>query len=180
MEKKGFVGMFVVWFIVLLIIITVVPKIGEVILEQKITKNIVLSQTVDVNKDQIFEIMADPKQYPNVLPSTFLEIKIINQTNNVIFAEETISERGIETKMLVKHEIFPFEKHVIEILDGYAKDTKIIISYDEMDSKTNISSDIFLNTSGPLMIIVPFMSQSNFESAYSSVIQAFEDYTKLQ
>ena len=100
MEKKGFVAMFVVWLIVLLVIITVVPKIGDVILNQKITKNIVLSQTVDVNKEQIFEIMADPKQYPNVLPSTFLEIKIINILGQEIFREALKQFSGIYKKVL--------------------------------------------------------------------------------
>ena len=90
----------------------------------EIDKQIKLTKLVDVDKENIFEIMSSPELYPKVLPEIVVEVKIINQTGNVIFAEETISELGLRKKMLVKHELFPFNKHIIEILDGDANGTK--------------------------------------------------------
>jgi len=174
---KQRIGIIITIFLVVIVIgIFVTIVISDGLFHQQFSHNLILQRTSEVNRDKIFEIMADVKQYPNVLPHNVSEIRIINQTNNVIFAEETISELGIDVKLLVKHELFPPEQHIIEIMDGATKNTKIIIEFIETDSKTIITSDISLKASGPLIAIFIFMDQSNFESAYDTVIQAFEDY----
>jgi len=142
----------------------------------EIDKQIKLTKLVDVDKENIFEIMSSPELYPKVLPEIVVEVKIINQTGNVIFAEETISELGLRKKMLVKHELFPFDKHIIEILDGDANGTKVVILFSEVDSKTTISSDLHLKVSGPLVPFLGLIHQGNFERAYVTVINAFVKY----
>jgi len=139
----------------------------------EIDKQIKLTKLVDVDKENIFEIMSSPELYPKVLPEIVVEVKIINQTGNVIFAEETISQLGLKSKIFVKHELFPPEKQIIEILEGDAKGTKIIMLFSEDNSQTVISSDIDLKISGPVSVLVRFMNESNFESAYSTIIGAF-------
>jgi len=176
LKGKQFViiGSILILVIVIGIIIAVGINFEELIL-QEFTFNLHFTRSSDVDREKIFEIMSDVKQYPNILPRNIHEVKIINRTDNVIFAEETISERGIKVKLLVKHEIFPPERHEIEIIGGYANGTKIVLFY-ENDSKTTISSDILIKATGPLAAIILFMGPNNFESAYNTVIQAFEDY----
>jgi len=159
-------------------IIIVFAIIFNIIGPREISHDISLTQTVSVEKENIFKIIASPELYPQVLPQNILEVDIINQTENVIFAEETISQRGIGTKILVKHELFPFNKHIIEILDGDAKGSKIVMTFSEIDSKTTISSDLHLKVSGPSAYLFDFMNQSNFGSAYNTVIDAFVYYLK--
>ena len=174
-RKQLIISSILILVIVIGIIITVGINYEELIL-QEFTLNLHFTRTSNVDREKIFEIMSDVKQYPNILPQNIHEVKIINRTDNVIFAEETISERGIEVKLLVKHEIFPPERHEIEIIGGYANGTKIVLFY-ENDSKTTISSDILIKATGPLIAIILFMGPNNFESAYNTVIQAFEEYT---
>ncbi len=142
----------------------------------EIEKQIKLTKFVNVDKDNIFEIISSPESYPKVLPEIVVEVKIINQTGNVIFAEETISQLGLKSKMFVKHELFPPEMQIIEILDGDAKGTKIIMLFSEDNSKTVISSDIDLKISGPVSLPIRLVTERNFESAYSTVIDAFVLY----
>ena len=142
------------------------------------SRDISLRQTVSVEKENIFKIIASPELYPQVLPQNILEVDIINQTQNVIFAEETITGKGFGTKILVKHELFPPEKHVIEILDGYAKGSKIVMKFSEIDSKTRISSELHLKVSGPLAFLFDFMYPEIFKSAHHTVIDAFVEYLK--
>jgi len=156
-------------FFILIILVSIEDKPFSL----EIDKQIKLTKLVDVDKENIFEIMSSPESYPKVLPEIFVEVKIINQTGNVIFAEETISKLGLKSKMFVKHELFPPEKQIIEILEGDAKGTKIIMLFSEDNSQTVISSDIDLKISGPVSVLVRFMNEGNFESAYSTIIGAF-------
>ena len=172
-KRNGKIILILVVVIIIGIIIAISMNMG--LFNQKFSKHMVLTQISDKNREDIFEAMVDVENYPFVLPQNISEVKIINQTNNVIFAEETVSEFGVKIKLLVKHEIFQPKEHIIEILDGYAKGTKIIITFSEIDSKTTISSDVSLITSGPVNSIIFLMGQSHFESAYASIIRAFED-----
>ncbi len=164
--------------IVFAIILIIVGLLGYDLFKPESSRDFSLTQTVSVERENIFEIIASPEQYPQVLPQNILKVDIINQTENVIFAEETISEQGIRTKILVKHELFPFNKHIIEILDGDAKGSKIVMTFSEIDSKTTISSDLHLKVSGPLVPLFDLLKQSNFESVYGTVIDAFVEYLK--
>ena len=175
-RKKKFLVLSSIIIIVFVIIFTIVGPEYD-FFKREISRDFSLTQTVSVERENIFEIIASPEQYLQVLPQTFLEVHIINQTENVIFAEETISYGGIETKILVKHELFPFNKHIIEILDGDVKGSKLVMMFSEIDSKTTISSDFHLKTSG-LLAYFPFMNQSNLQSAYGTAIDTFVEYLK--
>jgi len=176
-RTKKFVVLPSIIIIVFLIIFNIVGPDDD-LFKQEISRDIFLTQTVSVERENIFKIMASPEQYPQVLPQNVLEVNIINQTENVIFAEETITELGVKEKLLVKHEIFPPEKHVIEILDGFANGTKMIITFSKIDSKTTISSDINIKMSGRGVGLIAFMQQWNFDNAYRTVIDAFVEYLK--
>ena len=90
------------------------------------SNELTITRIVEVEREKYFKIMADVKNYPVVLPGNIESIKIIEETDSTIIAEEIIFEQGIRTTLLVKHTFVPYEKHTIEILDGDAKGTKII------------------------------------------------------
>jgi len=175
MNKKR-LGVIVSVVIILIFIIVNASSINEDLFLQKSSRDFVFTKTVNVDKERIFRLMADIEQYPNIIPKNVREVKIINQSGNVIFAEETISELGVEVKILAKHTIFPYDKHVIEIFDGSANGTKIVVEFLEEELKTTIKSDIKLITSGPLSILTQYMKYNNFESVYNTVIRAFVNY----
>jgi len=115
-------------------------------------EQLTISKTADVDRKKLFDVMTDVENYPKVLPRNIISIKIIEKSDSQIIAEEEMIESGIRTKLLIKHEIYPYEKHIIEVLDGDAKGTIIIQSFSG-DEKTTIDTEIKLKLHG---LLTPF------------------------
>jgi hypothetical protein len=82
-------------------------------------------KVVDVNQEEAFLIMTDVKNYPKMLPKNIISVNIINQIDNKILAEYEVVELGIRTKLLVNHMMYPYDKHIVEVMEGDAKGTKL-------------------------------------------------------
>jgi hypothetical protein len=136
------------------------------------------NQLIDVKKEIIFNEMTNIEYFPNVLPQNVINVIILNKTDNVIIAEETLSEAGINITLLVKHTINPYNEHIIEILDGDAKGTTIIQSFEEIDAQTNLNTTVHLEVKGILSLIA-YLPESNFIHAIHTVNSHFANYTKL-
>ena len=85
-----------------------------------------ITKIVDVNQEEAFLIMTDVKNYPKILPRNIISVNIINQIDNSVLAEYEVIEHGIHTKLLANHTMYPYDKHIIEVMDGDAKGTKLI------------------------------------------------------
>ena len=134
-----------------------------------------MTRIVDVEREKLFKIMADVKNYPEILPKNIISVKIIEETDSSIIAEETIIEQGIRVTLLVKHTFVPYEKHTIEILDGDAKASEIIANFTESDdNKTEIQVETNLKLDG---ILAPFgfLALGNINSAMDTIISTFAD-----
>lgn len=151
-------------------------NIGNTLLPLYGITNDTFVKTVNIKKENIFNTIANITNYPKILPEHFVSAKIINQTNNTIYAEEEVVEMGIKTKMLVKHVIFPYDKHVLEIVNGDANGTKITEVFEGNDSITKITTSVNLHLHG---ILSPFglIPKSNLEHAMDTIITSFVDYT---
>jgi len=177
-SNKFLITYFVVFFTVWILFLAYTNyTIGNYILPDKIEKNFEFSKISKINQEKIFVAMENPENYPKVFQTNVLSVKIINQTNNEIIAEEEISEAGIRTKILVKHVIFPYEKHSIEILDVDAQGTTITVNFESLDSTTIINTKIKMKLKG-ILLPFGFLPQNNIQSAWNSVISGFEDYVE--
>jgi len=132
----------------------------------------------NIPKEEIFNALTDVQNYPKILPKNILSIKIIDITNSTIIAEEELFERGLKTKFLVKHIIYPYEKHIIEIIDGDAKGTILTQTFVQNNSSTIILNEIKLNLQGKFL---PFslIPKANLIHALDSTITQFENYVKI-
>ena len=81
------------------------------------------SKTIDVDKEIIFNIFADFKNYPRILPNNILSINNISEKQSVY--EISLVERGIKTKLIVEHTTELYHKQVIKVIDGDAQGTTI-------------------------------------------------------
>jgi len=144
------------------------------------TKNFQLYNVVKVDRQEIFMIMSNIENYPNVFPDNIKSVKIINQTNNLIIAEEKITERGLDVSVLVQHTIIPYDTHTIEILNGPLDNTKIILTYNDIEGGTEIKTDVELRSWGILNLFFDKKYESNYEHAMNTVISTFEEYAKNQ
>ena len=143
----------------------------------KSVDKIIVTKTIDIDREKIFKIMADVKNYPHVLPKNIISTTILEQNDSSIVAEEEIIEIGIKVKLLVKHTIIPYEKQIIEILDGDAKGTKIIATFEDVENSTKITTDVDFKLHG-LLSPFKFLAKGNIESAMNTIILAFADYAK--
>ena len=150
-------------------IIDLWPKIEE-------THNFDHTKIVNVNKKTIFNVLTDVEGYTKVLPNNVLSVKIINKTNNLIYAEEKVGMYKIGLTVQVKHTLKPYDEHIVEILDGDARGTIIIQTFNEINNTaTEINTLIKPNFH---IILVPLNHLPLSEKIHlvDVVINKFEDY----
>ena len=146
------------------------------IYNDSVVKLLHFSET-DLDKKLVFETFTDVENYPKIFPKNIISIKIINQTDTKIIAEEVIMEKGIRAKFLVQHEIEPYSLHRIKILEGDAKNTTITQYFGNPMSGTGtgIETEIELRFSGILspLVLVP---KNNMIHAGDTITNTFLDY----
>ena len=151
-----------------------------------------ITKIVDVNQEEAFLIMADIKNYPNILPRNIISVNIINQTDNNVLAEYEVVEHGIRAKLLVSHTMYPYDKHIVEVMDGDAKGTKLMQDFttinteieklpecdQSFDGCTKIDSRVELNLKG-LLSPFSYLHKGNLDHASDTVISSFTNYMQL-
>ena len=148
----------------------------ELILPKK-TTDFEIIRFVDVPHNQIFDVMANIENFPNVIPKNIINVNITSNTKGVIIAEEEFSEAGIKTKLIVKHTITPYNEHIIEIIEGDAKGTTITQSFESVGTQTKLSTNVHLNLNGVTSIIA-FLPESNLKHAVNTIISHFVKYSE--
>jgi len=161
-------------------IIIITNSFGELeslsIFPEPVTE-IAFQKTVNVETIRLFNLVYSVEKYPIILPRNVISVKIIEQSDNFIIAEEELIELGIKTKFLVKHTIIPHEKQIIEVLDGYAKGTIIEIQFDKIESSTILNIKGKINFEGILKPFL-FIPKNNFIHAINTIIDNFVLYDK--
>ncbi len=141
-------------------------------------KEIDFTKKVDLQYKKAYDVMTDVVNYPKILPKNILHVNIINQTENSIFAEEEISELGIRSTFLVRHNFIPYEIHTIEIMTGDTKGTIITQLFLENGTSTIIKNNIKLNLKG-IFYPLGLIPKNNLEHAMDSAITSFVNYAKF-
>ena len=153
-------------------------QIGNPLLPEETVTRVSFVKVVDVNKEKIFNLMASIEDYPKILPKNYVSVSIINRTDNTVYAEEEVTERGIKTKLLVKHTIIPYEKHILEVIDGDARGTIITVVFEETGSSTKLITDAEIILHGSL-VSFSFIAPYNLEHAMDTAITGFVEYAKM-
>jgi len=134
--------------------------------------------TFNVDKEIIFNVMANVENYHKILPKNVISVKIVEEETNVIIAEQILIEKGLKVKVLAKHTLTPYNKHTIEILDGDAKGTKIIQTFIEDNGLTKISTEVELKLKGILKPLY-FLPKNNFVHALDTINSNFVQYAEM-
>ena len=151
-----------------------------------------ITKIVDVNQEEAFLIMTDIKNYPKILPKNIISVNIINQIDNNVLVEYEVIEHGIRTKLLASHMIYPYDKHIVEVMDGDAKGTKLTQDFtiinteieklpecdQTFDECTKIDSRVELNLKG-LLSPFSYLPKRNLDHASDTVITSFTNYMQL-
>ena len=134
--------------------------------------------TFNVEKEIIFNIMANVGNYPKILPQNIISVEIIEEEDNVIMAKEVLMERGIKITILAKHTLTPYSEHIIEIMDGDAKGTKIKQTFTDNEGSTKISTEVELKLKG-IINSMYYLPKHNFEHAIGTVNTNFVEYAEM-
>ena len=127
---------------------------------------------IKAEKDKVFFTMTDFENLPLKLPQIFKSVKIISQDGNSIITEEFVKMAGRDIAQKVKHVIQPTEKHEVFILEGDAKGSHIVESYEETSEGTKIIVEGDFKLAGNLNLL-GFFAKVKIEKSINDVMDEF-------
>tara|TARA_B110000014_G_C20077290_1_gene562436 strand:+ start:972 stop:1442 length:471 start_codon:yes stop_codon:yes gene_type:complete len=139
-----------------------------------------LIQKSNLERDDIFAISTDVKNFHKIMPKYFKSLKIVSSSLNEITVMESINFMGRKIKIKTKHEILKPDVHKVFILNGPAKGTSFIETYSSTFSGTDISIIVDLKLNGFLRLI-PFLKillLKKMNSVMSEFIISAESYSQ--
>ena len=137
-------------------------------------------QKSNLERDVIFQISTDIKNFHKIMPKYFKSLQIINTSLNEIIVLEQINFFGRNIEIKTKHIIVKPNMHKVFILSGPAKGTSFIETYDSNSNGTDISIVVNLKLNGILKLI-PFLKiliLKRMSSVMSEFIMCAESYSK--
>ena len=138
-----------------------------------------VEKIIKAKKDKVFSFMTDFENLPSKLPQIFKSVKVISQEDNSIITEEFVKMAGKDIQQKVKHLIQPTEKHEVFILEGDAKDSHIIESYEETNKGTKIIVEGDFKLAGKLKLL-GFFAKGAIENNISKIIDEFAEIITLK
>lgn len=136
-----------------------------------------LTSQFPVNKTALFNAIADVNNYPIISPSHFVLVKIINQSNNVIFAQENFREGFFTLSVLVKHTVVPYSYQIMEIMDGDAQGTLLNATFAGPESQPTLITDVKVHLKGKLSLFA-FYPKNLMEGELEKIVYDFANYAK--
>ncbi len=143
----------------------------KVFLKDNVLK-IKVEKIIKAKKDKVFSTMTDFENLPSKLPQIFKSIKVISREDNSIITEEFVKMAGREITQKVKHVIQPTEKHEVFILEGDAKGSHIVESYEETSEGTKIIVEGDFKLAGTSNLL-GFFAKGKIEKSINEVMDEF-------
>ena len=127
---------------------------------------------VKADRNKVFEIAANYKDFEKTLPKYFPSIRVRSVRDNIAVVEEHVRIGQKELVMMTKHVTkFP-ETHEIFVIGGDAKGSYIIEKYESTKEGTKITVDADLKFTGPLKL-AGFFGKSKIRKGFSKIMDEF-------
>lgn len=139
-----------------------------------------LIQKSNLERDVIFAISTNVKNFHKIMPKYFKSLKIVSSSLNEITVLESINFIGRKIKIKTKHEILKPDVHKVFILNGPAKGTSFIETYSSTSFGTDISIivDLKLNRFLRLIPFLKILLLKKMNSVMSEFIISAESYSQ--
>jgi coenzyme Q-binding protein COQ10 len=131
-----------------------------------------VEKTIKSEKEKVFLTITDFENLPLKLPHIFKSVKITSRKGNSVITEEFVKMAGRDIAQKVKHVIKPTERHEVFILEGDAKGSHIVESYEETSEGTKIIVEGDFKLAGKLNIL-GFIAKVKIEKSINEVIDEF-------
>jgi ribosome-associated toxin RatA of RatAB toxin-antitoxin module len=138
--------------------------------------NISITKIVDIETKNFYTILSDVENYPRVLPKNILSVNKIEEINSSLVYEITVIEKGIKSTLLIKQDFFPYEKQILTVIDGDAKNTIISQTFQSQGNSTKLITDVEIKLSGVLTGF-GFLPQTNVNHAMNTILSSFVEYS---
>ncbi|WP_299290699.1 hypothetical protein [Nitrosopumilus sp.] len=131
-----------------------------------------------LSRDDLFKISTDVSNFHNVFPKYFKSIKIIDESDYVKTAYETIHFLGMKTHVKTRHEIFSPDTHNVYILSGPLSGTSFVEKYTQDSTGSKVEIKVHLNYQ-KIFSVLPFFTKLIFKrmnNVFAEFITASENY----
>ena len=135
------------------------------------------TKIVDVDRDLIFEISTNYKNFTKILPKYFKNLEIVESNSNKTIIKETVNFLNRTDTILTEHIIVKPDQHVVTLLDGPAKDSCFDEIYKKNGTKTKIVINVNFILHGKLKI-VGFFTKKKIQTHMEQVMNEFVNYAK--
>jgi len=133
-----------------------------------------VEKIIKADKDKVFFTITDFENLPSKLPQIFKSIKIISRKDNSIVTEELVRMAGRDITQKVKHALYPTDKHEVFILEGDAKGSHIVETYEETSEGTKIIVEGDFTLAGKLNLL-GFLAKLKIEQSINEVMDEFAE-----
>ncbi|MCH7647157.1 MAG: SRPBCC family protein [Thaumarchaeota archaeon] len=133
-----------------------------------------VEKIIKADKDKVFFTITDFENLPSKLPQIFKSIKIISRKDNSVITEELVRMAGRDITQKVKHVLQPTDKHEVFILEGDAKGSHIVETYEETSEGTKIIVEGDFTLAGKLNLL-GFLAKLKIEKNINEVMDEFAE-----
>ena len=144
-------------------------------------REITLKKTVDVKNELLLETLSDLQSYPQIFPEFIKSVKLTDDKT----AKFTVGSNGIFFDVQAQHIQYPDGRHVVEVISGDLKGSKIITTLQKTwgfdgtpNGGTKINMEISLQTSGILSLLAPSIPDQAVLSNLDTGLDKFAAYAK--
>ena len=131
-----------------------------------------VEKTIKADRAKVFSTVTDFESLPAKLPLYFKSMKIVSREGNSVVIEESVNMGGRDITQTAKHVLTPPEKHEVFIMDGDAKDSHIVETYQSTSDGTKIIIDGDFKLAGKLKLI-GFLAAGKIKNSIEEVMNEF-------
>ena len=131
-----------------------------------------VEKMIKADRAKVFTTVTDFENLPAKLPSYFKSMKIVSREGNSVVIEESVNMGGRDIIQTAKHVLTPPEKHEVFIMDGDAKDSQIVETYQSTSDGTKIIIDGDFKLAGKLKLI-GFLAAGKIKNNIEEVMNEF-------
>jgi len=135
------------------------------------------TKIVDIDRDSIFEISTEYKNFTKILPKYFKKLEIIKDEKDRTEIKETINFLNRTITVLTEHIVVKPDQHIVTMLDGPAQGSSFDEKYEKNGAKTKITIKVNFILHGNLRIL-GFFAKRKIMTQMDTVLNEFVAYAK--
>ncbi len=138
----------------------------------------VLKKESKVNRDKLYSVSIDVKNFPNIMPRYFKSIVILKSIKNEILVNEKIYFLKSFLKIQTKHVIIHPKIHEVHIVSGPLKGSSFVEDYEKISNETTVTIKVHIKFNGLFKIFSPlkFLLKKQMSKVMNEFLESAEKY----